>query len=543
MFMKNHSETGNAPLILVVDDSQLIRVKLRNVLESDGYSVAEAADGIIALELYGRLNPDMVLLDAIMPEMDGFAVCSRIKKHSPGDSTPVLMVTTLDDEKSVNLAFESGATDYITKPIHWAVLRHRVRRLLRARKAEEMVRVAHDQIKQLLASITNIFIGVDPEGRIIMWNAQAEKIFGIPASGVLSKPFKTCKILWDWDKIIGYVAELLEKGGPMRVEEIIYVRPDGKQGLLDITINPLPSDSVKLPGFVIIGSDITEKKKMDTQIVFSQKMESIGQLAAGIAHEINTPMQYIGDNMVFLRNAFTDFCNFNQHVIELVKAVESGTVTGEMLSAALGEKSRLDMEFLASEIPLAIEQSMKGIDRVSKLVLAMKDFSHPGTTGKIFSDINSGIEGTITISKNEWKYVADLKTDLDSHLPLVYCVINEINQVVLNMIVNAAQAIKDAIVPGSGDKGLITIKTERKGDFVAIAISDTGVGIPGPMMHRIFDPFFTTKDVGVGTGQGLAIAHNIIVNKHNGGINVESEVGKGTVFTICLPIKPKEVDG
>lgn len=714
--MRSHSVTGTVPLILVVDDSQLIRMRLRDVLESDGYSVVEAADGVQALELYKRVQPDIVLLDAIMPEMDGFTVCARLQKHHSGDSTPVLMVTTLNDDKSVNLAFEAGATDYITKPIQWAVLRHRVRRLLRARKAEEIVnkrlayekmvseismqtltiddpgmfkdkcleimgkklgvsrvyifefdiasemffnagewaapgiiprknyfkvippggnywwveslkneqiincrnvqdipvdeeranligqgvksmlmipldigegrlgclgfdecrynrfwpeedvsmlkiaaqiiggavrrnkmerslRQAYEQNNQLLASIPSVFIGVDSDGGIVKWNAAAEKTFGIPAADTEGMYFKTCGIRWDWDKMSGYISETGLKQGTIRIDDLRYTRPDGKEGLLGIIINPVSAEGDKPPGFVLVGSDVTEKKKMEAQLVFLQKMESIGQLAAGIAHEINTPMQYIGDNMVFLTNAFADMCNFYRHYVDLISAVENKTKAEEVLCLITEEKKELDIDFLISEIPLAIEQSMRGIERVSKLVLAMKDFSHPGTKEKMFSDINSGIEGTITISKNEWKYVADLEADLDRDLPPVFCIINEINQVVLNMIVNAAQAIKDVVQPSFVKKGIIRINTRKAGDMVEIVISDTGKGITKTIIDKIFDPFFTTKEVGIGTGQGLAIAHNIIVNKHNGRINVESEPGKGTTFTIVLPVRPDEKNG
>jgi signal transduction histidine kinase len=194
------------------------------------------------------------------------------------------------------------------------------------------------------------------------------------------------------------------------------------------------------------------------------------------------------------------------------------------------------VSYYANEIPRAIEESLDGTERVRKIVLAMREFSHPSEKEKRFSDLNHGIETTSVISRNEWKYCAELVTDLDGDLPLVYCQIDEINQVVLNMIVNAAQAIQGKLPPRSEQKGKILIRTRKHGNKVLITVQDTGCGIPPEIRARIFDPFFTTKGVGKGTGQGLSMAHNIIVKKHHGIIIVDSEPGQGTTFTIELPV-------
>jgi len=176
------------------------------------------------------------------------------------------------------------------------------------------------------------------------------------------------------------------------------------------------------------------------------------------------------------------------------------------------------------------------VERVAKIVLAMKEFSHPGTDEKKLVDINKAIESTITVSRNEWKYVAELHTDLDPNLGLVPCLASELNQVFLNIIVNAAHAIGDAIAGREGARGTVTIATRPVDDWCEIRISDSGCGIPKAIRHRVFDPFFTTKEVGKGTGQGLAIAHDVVVNKHQGTLAVESEVGAGTTFIIRLPV-------
>ncbi len=261
-------------------------------------------------------------------------------------------------------------------------------------------------------------------------------------------------------------------------------------------------------------------------------MESIGQLAAGIAPEINTPLQYVNDNTNFLMDSFEAL---NSYVTEIEKKVETNGVD---LSLFIKDKHKeIDADFLLEEIPLAIDQTLKGIDHVRKIVLSMKNFTHPGVTEKAVRNLNESIEVTANITVNQWKYVADLETDLDKNLPDVYCDIEEINQVFLNLIVNAAHAIEEKLDENTREKGLIKI-TSKKLDSkkIQIEFADSGKGIKKENKDKIFDPFFTTKEVGKGTGQGLAISHDIIVNKHKGEFFAESEVNVGTKFVIILPV-------
>lgn len=404
-------------------------------------------------------------------------------------------------------------------------------------QAEEALREAHTRIKQLLASIASILIGVGPDDRVIQWNLPAEEAFSVPAAAVLGRPLAELALRWDWPKVAAGIARCREKGAAVRVDDVRYERPDGTNGFLGFTITPVMSNGAERLGYVLLGADITGRKEAEVQALLRQKLESIGQLAAGIAHEINTPMQYIGDNTTFLRDAFVEIRNFLGRCQELVAGAAGGTVPVEALATALAV---MDAEFLQAEIPKAIEQSLEGISRVRKLVLAMKDFAHPGKKEKTPCDINKAVESTVTISRNEWKYVADVVLDLQPDLPLVHCVKDEINQVILNIIVNAAHAVADVVNREAGEKGTITIQTRSEDDHVKISISDTGTGIPEEIIHRIFDPFFTTKEVGRGTGQGLTIAHDIIVNKHGGRITVDSEAGKGSTFTVWLPVNPPE---
>ena len=277
---------------------------------------------------------------------------------------------------------------------------------------------------------------------------------------------------------------------------------------------------------------------MEVQLRHAQKMESIGQLAAGIAHEINTPTQYIGDNTRFLQDAFADLNRLLTQYQRLFEATKANSVTPELVADVAEAAERADAEYLCGEIPKSIEQSLEGIERVAKIVRAMKEFSHPGTEEKSLLDLNKAIDSTLVVARNEWKYVADVVTNFDPTLPLVPCLPGEFNQVILNLVINATHAIGDVVGKTGKTKGTITISTKRQDDWAEIRVRDTGTGIPEHVRGRLFEPFFTTKGVGKGTGQGLAISHSVIVDKHGGSVSFETEMGKGTTFIVRLPIAP-----
>jgi PAS domain S-box-containing protein len=287
--------------------------------------------------------------------------------------------------------------------------------------------------------------------------------------------------------------------------------------------------------------DVTERRLLRSQLLQAQKLESVGQLAAGIAHEINTPVQFIGDNVRFLQGAFHDLKNILSDYEHLHEAAKSNLVSAKIVQEVTTAIERADIGYLLEEIPKAIDQTLEGVARVSTLMGAMKEFSHPGTKEKIPLDINHSIESTITIARNEWKYVADLETDYDKTLPQISCLPAEFNQVILNLIVNAAHAIADVVGKSGTTKGKITVQTRNCGEWAEIRIQDTGTGIPQEIQARVFDPFFTTKEVGKGTGQGLSIAHSVIVDKHEGSIHFETEEGKGTTFVVRLPYQGKSL--
>jgi signal transduction histidine kinase len=274
--------------------------------------------------------------------------------------------------------------------------------------------------------------------------------------------------------------------------------------------------------------EIEERLRIQEDLAQAQKLESLGQLSAGIAHEINTPAQYVGDNIAFLQKSFSELMG-----VITSKSAESTPTAGTGHPETADAMSSEDVEYLMDEIPKALADSVEGIARVTKIVRALKEFSHPSTEIAP-EDLNRAIESTATVARNEWRYVADLTIEADENLQLTPCVLNEFNQVILNIIVNAAHAIAD-VVGNGGDKGVITIRTRQLKDYAEIQIEDTGGGIPDDVRDRIFDPFFTTKEVGRGTGQGLSIARNIVVNKLGGTITFKSTAGQGTCFTIRLP--------
>lgn len=278
-----------------------------------------------------------------------------------------------------------------------------------------------------------------------------------------------------------------------------------------------------------VALDLTERRLLERQLQQSQKLEAIGQLASGIAHEINTPSQYVSDNVRFLQQVFTDL----RWVLDAVQG-DRGDETAHH-SAVDACRERMTPEtaaYLAEEVPRAFEQTLEGMQRIAGIVHSIKAFSHPGGADAEEVDINLALANTLVVARNEWKFVAALETDYDPALPRVRCFPGELNQVFLNIIVNAAQAMAASL-----RQGKLRVATRVDGDQVRIAISDTGPGIPENIRHKIFDPFFTTKPVGSGTGQGLAISHTVVVEKHGGQLMCESVVGEGTTFTITLPAK------
>jgi PAS domain S-box-containing protein len=406
----------------------------------------------------------------------------------------------------------------------------------KAKKAKRKVEQAHREIEHLISSLPTILIGLSRQNQIIHWNAVAARVFETPAADVMGLTLNQCGLEWDWNKISAGIARSQAEGCNVRLDNIQYRNANGEERYLGLTITPFNAKGSSKLGLTIIGADITDRVKFEAQLNQSQKMEAIGQLAAGIAHEINTPAQFVGDNTRFLQDAFGDLIEACSLYKESIKAAECGTLNQQGIKDLERQLAELDITYLEEEVPQAIQQTLKGIDRITHIVQAMKIFAHPGGAEKEPIDINKEIEKTITITRNEWKYVADLTTDFDAALPAVQCHRAEFNQVILNLIVNAAHAIADANGDQSSQRGTIKISSSLADSWAEIRISDSGPGIPKEIRHRVFDLFFTTKEPGRGTGQGLAIAHSVIVDKHGGTIDIETEENRGTTFVIRLPL-------
>jgi two-component system, NtrC family, sensor kinase len=275
-----------------------------------------------------------------------------------------------------------------------------------------------------------------------------------------------------------------------------------------------------------------ERASMEVELRLAHKLEAVGQLASGIAHELNTPIQFLADSVQFLQTSWDDASGLIQGQRAVIARLAATLPELQEELSQLDEAA--DFQYLQQEMPRAFERTFDGTRRVTTIVRALKEFAHPDRRDKSPADLNRALENTLTVAHNEYKCLAAVQTQWGA-LPPVMCHVGELNQVFLNLIVNAAHAIGD-VVGTSGQMGRITVATRQDGDSVVITIADTGAGIPLNIRSRIYDPFFTTKEVGKGTGQGLAIARSIVVDRHQGAITFESEIGQGTVFTLRLPI-------
>jgi len=321
------------------------------------------------------------------------------------------------------------------------------------------------------------------------------------------------------------------KSGSFELEASVLTEDEKKVDLRWVVSCENTGTHKVLRGMMI---DVTDQRRLENDLAQAQKLESVGRLAAGVAHEINTPVQFVSDSVHFVREAMDDLSEIVDKYRELRTATENGTGVAAAAKAAEEAEDDADLDYILENAPMALDRARDGLGRVAAIVRSMKEFAHPDRKEMAQADLNQAISSTLIIAANEYKYVAEVETQF-ADLPLVNCYAGEINQVVLNLIVNAAHAIGD-VVKGTPDKGRIKVATRVLDDSVEIAIGDTGKGIPIEVRSRIFDPFFTTKEVGKGTGQGLAIARTVVVDKHGGTLHFETELGKGTTFYIRLPV-------
>jgi PAS domain S-box-containing protein len=281
--------------------------------------------------------------------------------------------------------------------------------------------------------------------------------------------------------------------------------------------------------------DETNRKQMEAQLAQAQRLEAIGQLTAGVAHEINSPMQFVVDNVEYLAEGI-------HQAAQVIKGLES------QLAAPLADHAerRIAIDRLLKETRFdqfqnqadaAIEDCREGCQRVVSIVRAMRQLSHPGSEKFEQADLQEIIRGATTVTRNTWRYVADLNVEAEKDLPMIDCRPSELSQVFVNLIVNASDAIAESLEVEPERAKQIHIRTEKVAEVLRVRLSDSGCGMSPEVSQRVFEPFFTTKAVGKGTGQGLAIAYSIIVQKHRGSLRVDSQLGIGTTFVIDLPIR------
>ena len=397
--------------------------------------------------------------------------------------------------------------------------------------AEERLRASEERYRELFENASDLVYTFDLDLRITSLNRLAEQTIGYSQEEALEMNLRQ---LLDPKQVAHSeraIEELVSSQTPSKIELDIKAK-NGRKVKLEINLRLIYRNGSPV-GIQAIGRDITGRDVAEMELRQMQKLESVGRLASGIAHEINTPIQFVGDNVRFLQDAFQELQSVLKEFHQLCNStnqMRSGPQLGSELDRIATES---DCDYLLKEIPKALGQTLDGVERVVTIVRAMKDFAHPDGKGVAPADLNKALTNTLTVARNELKYVAEIETDF-GELPLVVCSVSDMNQVFLNLLINAAHAIAD-VVKDSGKKGKIRVSTWLENTTAVIKISDTGTGIPDSISDRIFDPFFTTKEVGRGTGQGLAIARSV-VDRHKGTLTFETEVGKGTCFYVRLPI-------
>ncbi|MFL5272931.1 MAG: PAS domain S-box protein [Anaeromyxobacteraceae bacterium] len=396
------------------------------------------------------------------------------------------------------------------------------------KRAEAALRASQERLQRILETLNEGIWVVDARGTTEFVNARAAELFEIDVEEAIGRSFLDALPEQHRSLARDDAASLL-RGDPVQ-HELMVRRRDGSTRCVVLSQTPLRHADGRVAGAVVVLLDVTALRQAREELQQGQKLEAVGRLASGIAHEINTPIQYVGDNTHFLGEAFTAVAAVLARTRDAVRAECSAPVREELDRA----EREVDLEYLLAEAPGTVAKTLDGIRRVATLVRAMKEFAHPDQKEMVSTDVNRALLATLEVARNEYKYVADVETEL-ADVPPVTCHAGELNQVFLNIIINAAHAIEDAVA-GRGERGKIRVSTRREGAHLVVAIADTGCGIPEDNRDKIFEPFFTTKKVGRGTGQGLAIARNVVA-KHHGQLTFTSAPGVGTTFFVRLPLE------
>jgi len=563
--------------ILIAEDDYISRNLLKKMLVEMGHEVVETENGDQAWKKLQEKRFKIVISDWMMPEMDGLELCQKIRSSPQKGYVYIIMLTAKDRKTDLVDVFKAGADDYIPKPFDPEELRARVLTGERVVDLEEghnalanTLIESRNKLRVVLDSLKEEIVALDRDLKIVSANQAFVTHAGLDMDTVVGKAIFddaashnpiVCK-----EEIKAAVQHVFETG--QNESKLLHgTDHDGGENYRKLHCLAIFNEEEQVIQTVVVTQDITDERKKaeeiqslnqqlietssqieaknkklestlkrleDTQthMLQSEKMASIGQLAAGVAHEINNPTGFVSSNLKTLSDYQKDIAELIERYHGLMGDLKpegsNDTVANSIQSKVeeiIGFEKDIDVEFLLEDIVDLIGDCREGTDRIKKIVIDLKDFAHPGEEVIQATDINNGLDSTLNVVNNEIKYKATVHKDF-GQIPPVKCVPQQLNQVFMNILVNAAQAIEK--------KGDIYIKTRLVDQNVNITISDTGCGIPEESLTKIFDPFFTTKDVGKGTGLGMNIAYNII-QKHHGAIDVISEVGKGTTFTISLP--------
>ncbi|MDP7396412.1 MAG: ATP-binding protein [Lentisphaeria bacterium] len=584
--------------ILIIEDELHIAEFIGEFLQDEGCNVhyivpnGSSNDWRSQLDdiLAGRAACDLILLDIIMHDVDGMDLLTEIRSKRDRTELPVVMMTGLNESHIIVQTLNLGANDYVTKPIDIQVTIARIRTHLQLSEAEDRLKDLNESLERRVRQRTRELQSVNQqleeeigerkrtEEELVRLAAYPEalrkseerfRLLAENSSDLISKlsddgvfryvsPASLPLLGFQPEALIGENAfDLCHKDDYAIVRKSFLAALDlgqasthnhrirsidGTYKWFETTFNVMTTGEAGQPIEVQAAArDITQRLQLERDLNQSHKMQAIGVLAAGIAHEINTPIQFIDHNTQFITASVNNILSLLTKCRSLVNTV------GDPNRAADLEELRtvlrdFDAAHYVEEIPRAIKENIDGINRVSTIVTAMKEFSHSGdqNKAKIPFDLNKSVKNAAILARNEIKYVADIKYNLCDSLPLAYCFADELNQVFLNVLVNAAHAISDKVCPTTGEKGTITVSTRIVDEAVEVSITDTGPGIPEEIQDRIFEPFFTTKDVGKGTGMGLSLVHDVIVSKHGGRLTFETEPGVGTSFIIVIPVGEEE---
>jgi PAS domain S-box-containing protein len=390
----------------------------------------------------------------------------------------------------------------------------------------------------VLDAIVDMVLVKGPRSRIVWGNKAFRDAYGMTNEqlrGIIDSSAVEA------DLTLKYVQDdmrVFETGQSLDIPEEALTRHDGELRYCHTVKSAIFDSQGKVAMTVGVSRDITDRRSLASELRNAQKLEAIGRLASGIAHEINTPMQFIGDNTSFLRTGFEALLRLYGRSRALCEDALKRPLDAADWSALTGAEQDEDLAFLQAECSKAFDSALHGVAHVTHIVAAMKVFAHADQSGKESVDVNQLLEATLTIAAHQIKHLADVETDFGD-VPLVPGYPGELNQVFLNLLVNAAHAIED-VVSGGGPRGRIRVRSYRQNDEVVASIADTGSGIPVEFQSRMFEPFFTTKEIGRGTGQGLSLARAIVVDKHQGRLVFETEPGAGTTFYVVLPMAPPE---